>query len=223
MTLSDIHYINVAASLRSSKALGPGNRAVLWSMGCNQRCQGCISPEWQSNEPANCVSIEALAHDLLVENPAVRGITISGGEPMLQAKANAAMLNYARQYRSFDVLVYSGYTLDHLLSSSMPGVREFLDEIDVLIDGPYRQDLAVTGQLFGSSNQRVHFLSDRIRPQEIMQWENHLELHITNGEVMMVGIPDKKQLAAFDSAIDHVQKHTNFHLEVENEMDQEAV
>ena len=223
MTLSDMHFINIAASLRSSNALGPGPRAVLWSMGCNQRCRGCISAEWQSNEPANWVSIENLAHDLLIENQAVRGITISGGEPMLQADAIAAMLSYARQYRTFDVLVYSGYTLDQLFSSSIPGVKAFLDEIDVLIDGPYRQSLAVEGQLFGSSNQRVHFLGDRIGPQEIADWEHRLEVQITNGEAMMVGIPSAKQLAAFDCALDQVQNQHQLHLGVKKEMDQEAV
>jgi anaerobic ribonucleoside-triphosphate reductase activating protein len=202
MSLANSVFINVAASLRSSNALGPGNRAVLWAMGCNLRCEGCISPEWQGHEPAQWVGIQTLAHDLLINNPAVRGITISGGEPMLQARAAAAMLRYARQYRAFDVLVYSGYTLDQILASSLPGVREFLDEIDILIDGPYRQDMAVTGQLFGSSNQLIHFLSDRITPQDIACWEHRLELHVTDGQAMIVGIPEAGQIAAFDSAID---------------------
>jgi len=198
----NFEVINVAASLRSSKALGPGNRAVLWVMGCNQRCRGCISPEWQSHEPVHWVNVKTLSQELLIDNPAVRGISISGGEPMLQSKSTTAMLRYARQYRDFDVLVYSGYTLDQLLVSSLPGVQDFLDEIDVLIDGPYRQELAVNGQLFGSSNQRIHFLSDRIKPQEITDWEHRLEIQVTEGQAMMVGIPDARHIAAFDSAID---------------------
>lgn len=200
------HHINVASLLKSSKALGPGKRAVLWVMGCNQRCHGCISPEWQSHEPAHWVDTEALAHELLIDNPAVRGITISGGEPMLQAGAAAAMLRHARRYRTFDVLVYSGYTLDRLLASGMPGVGEFLDEIDVLIDGSYRQDLAMAGQLFGSSNQQIHFLHDRIKAHEISDWEHHLEVHVTNGQAMLVGIPDADQIAAFDTAIDRYHR-----------------
>ena len=213
---------NVAASLRSSNALGPGNRAVLWVMGCNQRCRGCISSEWQSNEPAHWVRIETLAHELLIDNPTVRGITISGGEPMLQASATAAMLRHARQYRAFDVLVYSGYTLEQLLASSMPGVQEFLQEIDVLIDGPYRQDLAVKGQLFGSSNQRIHFLSDRIKPQDIEYWGHRLELHVTDGQAIMVGIPDACQITAFDSAIDRFLGQENCPVDSTNKAKQEA-
>jgi anaerobic ribonucleoside-triphosphate reductase activating protein len=222
MNIENSIFINVAASLRLSKALGPGNRAVLWVMGCDQRCRGCLSPEWQSHEPAHWVDIETLTHELLIDNPAVRGITISGGEPMLQATETAAMLRDARQYRDFDVLVYSGYTLEQLLASSMPGVQDFLQEIDVLIDGSYRQDLAVKGHLFGSSNQRIHFLSNRIKPQEIKTWEHRLELHVTNGQAMMVGIPDASQIAAFDSAIDRFLGQENCPVDATSREKQEA-
>jgi len=222
MSLESLFFINVAASLRSSKALGPGNRAVLWVMGCNQRCRGCISPEWQSQEPANLVDVKTLAQELLIDNPVVRGITISGGEPMLQSKSATEMIRYARQYRDLDVLVYSGYTLDQLLVSSLPGVQEFLQDIDVLIDGPYRQDLAVKGQLFGSSNQRIHCLSDRIKPQEIGDWEHRLELHVTDGQAMMVGIPDARHIAAFDSAINLFLSHQNYSGRVTNKEKLEA-
>jgi anaerobic ribonucleoside-triphosphate reductase activating protein len=223
MSLKKSNYINVAASLRSSKALGPGSRAVLWLMGCNQRCRGCISPEWQLHEPAHWVDIETMTHELLIDNPDVRGITISGGEPMLQASATTTMLRHARQYRDIDVLVYSGYMLDQLLVSSMAGVQEFLDEIDVLIDGPYRQDLAVKGQLFGSSNQRIHFLSDRIKPREVTDWEHRLELHVTDGQAMMVGIPDDRQIAAFDAAMDRVHFHHGCTVCACNETNQETI
>lgn len=222
MSFANSFFINLAASLRSTNALGPGNRSVLWVKGCHQRCRGCISPEWQSHEPAHLVRIETLAHELLIDNPVVRGITFSGGEPMLQAVATTAMLRYARQNRAFDVMVYSGYTLDQLLLSSMPGVKDFLGEIDVLIDGPYRQELAVSGKLFGSSNQQVHFLSDRIQPAEIAGWEHRLEVHVSNGHAMMVGIPDAKEIIAFDAAISRFHERHNQLVGTANEPEQEA-
>ena len=142
---------------------------------------------------------------------------------MLQASATTTMLRHARQYRDIDVLVYSGYMLDQLLVSSMPGVQEFLDEIDVLIDGPYQQDLAVKGQLFGSSNQRIHFLSDRIKPREVTDWEHRLELYVTDGLAMMVGIPDDHQIAAFDAAMNRVHFQHGCTVCACNETNQETI
>src|ERR1043166_9187618 len=69
---------------------GPGRRAVVWVQGCLKRCPGCINPamldaaKQENLEPVSDVArrlVEAKRSALNVE-----GITIQGGEPMLQAK-----------------------------------------------------------------------------------------------------------------------------------------
>lgn len=94
------------------------------------------------------------------------GITLSGGEPIAQAKALIPFLK-AVANRGLTVVCYSGYTLEEMRSEDNDSaLAEFLGLIDLLIDGEYRRDLPRGGQYRSSSNQRLHFLSGRISEDE---------------------------------------------------------
>lgn len=194
-------FINFAASAQNSQALGPGNRAILWVRGCERHCKGCISPYWWSTHPEKLVPIEELAERLLINNPSVRGITVSGGEPFLQSPALAALLRHARNYRNFDTIIYSGYTLQGLHESGLAGVKDLLDEVDVLIDGEFRIDLPANDGIRGSLNQVVHFLTDRIQHADFYAKRNPLELHAKDGHAFMIGVPTKEQLSVFNQSV----------------------
>lgn len=85
MMQTEGHILNVWGVCRQgSKALGPGLRYVVWTQGCLKRCPGCISPESQQITPRVIMGISALATDN-VKNSRISAITISGGEPFLQA------------------------------------------------------------------------------------------------------------------------------------------
>ncbi len=58
------------------------------------------------------------------------------------------------------VVCYSGYTLESLRARMDPSIDRMLAGIDVLIDGPFLQERAGPFQWRGSSNQRIHFLTD---------------------------------------------------------------
>lgn len=206
-----IPTINFAASSNKSNALGPGDRAVLWVRGCERHCKGCISPYWWSKTPETLISAEELAHRLLIDQPQIRGITISGGEPFLQAPGLATLLRNARNEREFDTIIYSGYTLQGLKESGLPGIQELLGEVDVLIDGEYRFDLPANDGIRGSTNQIIHFLTGRIQPQEFYGKRNPLELHTKDGHAFMIGVPSKKQLAAFNQSVNELIDR--FHLQ----------
>src|SRR5512136_1451174 len=89
-------YVNVAAIIPSTRALGPGERAVVWVQGCPFHCPGCIAPEWLPFVPAHLMPVEELV-DRLLSSPTVTGMTFSGGEPMLQARSLAQVALLARQ------------------------------------------------------------------------------------------------------------------------------
>jgi anaerobic ribonucleoside-triphosphate reductase activating protein len=88
------------------------------------------------------------------------GVTFSGGEPFEQAQALAAVGRILRA-SGRSVMVYSGFTLDELRSSSDAGVRALLDVTDVLVDGPFERERQADLLWRGSSNQRVHLLTAR--------------------------------------------------------------
>jgi anaerobic ribonucleoside-triphosphate reductase activating protein len=88
-------------------------------------------------------------------NPLTDGLTLSGGEPFLQAEDCAALARLAHE-RGLNVWTYTGYTYERLLEGELPGALALLEQTDVLVDGPFVQSLRSEECPFrGSSNQRL--------------------------------------------------------------------
>jgi anaerobic ribonucleoside-triphosphate reductase activating protein len=184
-------FLNVAAVCSATRALGPGLRAVVWVQGCCFQCKGCIAPDWAPFRKAHLISPERLAEALLC-NSEVTGLTLSGGEPMLQALGLARLVQAARRHRELDVICYTGFTLEALRSRPPgPGVEELLAVTDVLIDGPYVESFNDGRGLRGSSNQRVHFLTERLRGVDLLTSPRRVEFHLGEGWLLLVGIPPR--------------------------------
>jgi anaerobic ribonucleoside-triphosphate reductase activating protein len=93
--------------------------------------------------------------------------------------------------RGLTVMVFSGYTLEEAREMPDPDVANLLALTDILVDGPYRRDLPETRRRWiGSSNQRIHFLSDRYRADDPC-WKrpNTLEIRLRGDEVTVNGFP----------------------------------
>jgi len=174
-----------------TSVLGPGQRAAIWVQGCPMACPGCASPDTHSASGGEQVSVTDLASRLL-GGPGVEGLTISGGEPFAQAQALTALIRELKRRTDWSFWVYSGYTLDHLLENGTEAQRQLVDEIDVLVDGPYASSMPTQKRWRGSSNQRVHLLSTRYRGLEATLEEEGvwLEARIdSTGALEYIGIP----------------------------------
>lgn len=144
---------------QGSRALGPGLRYVVWVQGCPFRCVHCQSPESRPYKGGTPITVEALADDI-VSRPNIEGLTISGGEPFAQAAGLADMLDIVHNTRpDLTVITFTGYMLEQLVS---PDALRMLKHIDVLIDGPYLHEKNDGVGLRGSSNQRIHHLTNRL-------------------------------------------------------------
>lgn len=140
--------------------LGPGNRYVVWVQGCNMRCAGCITPESQSVDGGIRIECGDIAADIIL-SCGIDGITISGGEPFLQAEALADMLQTVRARRpELTVIIYTGYEFERL--HTLPGSKRLLDCADVVIDGRYEESLNDNKGIRGSNNQRIISLTNRL-------------------------------------------------------------
>jgi anaerobic ribonucleoside-triphosphate reductase activating protein len=66
-----------------------------------------------------------------------------------------------------------------------------LAHTDILVDGPYVRELPETRRRWiGSSNQQVHFLSDRYRADDpCWQLPNTLEIRLRGMELTVNGFP----------------------------------
>jgi len=156
--------LNVAEIDVVAGAAGPGRRLVIWLQGCLKRCAGCANGPFLPQQTSRALTVAQLLY-LLDDATELAGITLSGGEPVLQATALLPLLEAVRR-RGFTVVCYTGYTLEELTAADNdPTLAKFLAQVDLLIDGEYQQDLPRAGIYRPSSNQRLHFLSGRISPE----------------------------------------------------------
>lgn len=177
--------LNIARTLRRSAANGPGDRFVVWVQGCPLACPGCWNPDTWSFARRRVVEVEELAAEILA-TPGIEGVTFSGGEPFVQARALARLGRVVRG-AGLSVFVFSGYALDELVGRAH---RELLEVTDVLVAGRYveaRRSLELPWR--GSSNQQVHFLTERYSEQDI-DGTAAVEVHIAaDGGVVFTGFP----------------------------------
>lgn len=169
-------------------ALGPGRRFVIWVQGCLRRCVDCISPEHQSLDGGYLIDVNELAAQINACRT-IDGITISGGEPFLQAKALYLLTDMLKKTRpELNVLVFTGNQIDDLTDEDS---KAFIANIDLLVDGEYISELNDSIGLRGSSNQRFHYLSDRLRPykNELEYGQRRREVYAENDrDLITIGI-----------------------------------
>lgn len=138
--------------------LGPGKRIALWTSGCSKRCEGCANPELWEARPDQAVETQWLANIMndLAKRTGIHRLTVTGGDPLEQPEALAAVLEAVRPAFD-DILVYTGYVAHQLPEVLSPTVCDQLRLlVDVLVDGPYVAALN-DGRcaLRGSANQSV--------------------------------------------------------------------
>lgn len=193
-------WLNLGSWVDCTEVEGPGRRAALWVQGCLKRCPGCCNPAHlplvarRRVPAAEVVGWLAQAR----ETSGIEGVTMLGGEPMLQAVGLAEVARGARAL-GLSVMVFSGYTLDELHALQPDGWRDLLAVTDVLVDGPYDATQPDTERRWiGSRNQRVHYLSPR-HDASIEALPDHgrdLEVRIgAQGQVQLNGWPVRMRRA----------------------------
>jgi anaerobic ribonucleoside-triphosphate reductase activating protein len=165
--------MNYASIRKHDIANGEGVRVSLFVSGCTHHCKGCFNEEAQAfdyGEPFTSETeneiIEALKPDYIA------GLTLLGGEPMEPENQRALVPFLRRVFMGTDpkkvgtdpkrktLWVYTGCTLEQLKDENSRWHTEVTDELlsmtDVLVDGPFIEELKDISLRFrGSSNQRI--------------------------------------------------------------------
>ena len=165
-------FLNVSSTMSRSRANGPGVRAVIWVQGCTIGCRGCYSASTHPHEASSLHRPSEIA-EWLQSIPNIEGVTFSGGEPFEQAAAVLETINSIRENIGSDlsVFVYTGYEIEFLRKSNDKNVHDLLEAIDILSAGPFDAKLRDETLLWrGSSNQSLHFLSNRYNAFQIEEW-----------------------------------------------------
>jgi anaerobic ribonucleoside-triphosphate reductase activating protein len=122
----------------------------------------------------------------------LEGITLLGGEPFSQAVGASILARFAHSL-DLTVMIFSGHLLNELRESPTEGVADLLAHTDMLVDGPYDCSSPDTSRRWiGSTNQQVHFLTDRYSAEDSYWAEaDTLEVRLQNGELSVNGFPAK--------------------------------
>ncbi|MBD2663382.1 anaerobic ribonucleoside-triphosphate reductase-activating protein [Richelia sinica FACHB-800] len=171
-------HLNIMGYVDQSEVNGPGCRAVVWVQGCPRECPGCFNPESWSFAVNQLISVDSLAASIL-SNPNNTGVTFSGGEPFWQAPALAALAKKLKA-AGLNVMSFTGFTLPQLQSESAPpGAQELLEQLDILIDGPFVKSLAINSpnSPVSSKNQKVRILNPEFA-DKITWASDQIEVHI---------------------------------------------
>ncbi len=160
-------------------ANGTGVRTSLFVSGCRRRCPGCFNlVAWDFGYGYD---FTPEVGDEIIDSlrPGyVAGLSLLGGEPMEPENRGAllALLTRVREeLPDKDVWVFSGFTWEELLAGDGcdPSPRELLELIDVLVDGPYVDELHdITLRFHGSSNQRVIDVPASFEAGSVVEWSD---------------------------------------------------
>ena len=155
--------MNYANIKKTDVANGPGIRVSLFVSGCTRGCKGCFNREaWNftyGREWDKAAEQELLA---ALSPEYIRGLSVLGGEPFEPANTEtvAEIIRKVREhYPTKDIWCYSGGVYETELAiraEREPAVAAILNNIDVLVDGPFieeQKDLRLAFR--GSKNQRI--------------------------------------------------------------------
>lgn len=177
--------------------LGPGVRFGIWTQGCPRRCPGCMSPNSHALDKGYLVDVDTLSKQII--HSGRTELTISGGEPFLQAEQLTALIDKIRAEVDLGVIIYTGYTIEELNFSENSYHKILLSKSDLIIDGAYVESLNDGRNLRGSSNQRAIPLTDRYRDfsKELGTKPAEVEFFFQEEKICMVGVPSPEILGRF--------------------------
>lgn len=183
---------------------GPGLRYIIFTQGCPLRCQFCHNPDTWKMGDGNIVTVDELVEDILTYLPFFQasggGVTVSGGEPLLQSKFLIALFKALKKHDIHTAIDTSG---GHFVKS--PSFLNMLDELLELTDlvlldlkqiNPERHKV-----LTGMSNEHILEFANYLKEKEIPVWIRHVLVpERTDFD------EDLYQLAAFIRTLTNVEK-----------------
>ena len=143
---------------------GPGVRVVAWTAGCNWRCRYCHNPDTWTITNGTAVPLERAVDELRKYRRGLQvmsgGLTVSGGEPLLQDRFVVRLCTAAKAMGVHTAVETNGYLGDRLSDTD-------LDQIDLVLLGikswgAGHQDL--TGKDIGPTLDFARRLAARKRP-----------------------------------------------------------
>ena len=159
--------IRVLNVIEDTMVDGPGFRTSIYCAGCDHRCPGCHNPQSWAFDGGKEMDVASLMKIIMADPFA--NVTFTGGDPMYQAAGFAELERAIHTYSNKDIWCYTGFVYESLIHEDQ---RELLENLDVLVDGPFIQKLQDSDLLFrGSSNQRLIDVQKSLYAGKVILWQ----------------------------------------------------
>lgn len=148
---------------------GPGIRFAIFTQGCPHACEGCHNPNSHDMNGGYIDTTENILAKIKA-NPLLDGVTFSGGEPFMQAEPLIEIAKAVHEM-GLNVVAFTGFLWENLLSGANEENhwKELLENIDILIDGPFILAQRSIDLFFaGSKNQRAIDVKESLEKGEIV-------------------------------------------------------
>ena len=174
--------MNYATIRNYDIANGEGVRTSLFVSGCTNHCPGCFNPEEQDfNYGIPYTTGTFLELCKMLKDPIITGLSILGGDPLCQQSHGIVKLIELCQFvhqNGKNIWLWTGFEWDDVFFNrhyNNHGLmkQELLMSCDVVVDGPFKQELADRKLVWkGSSNQRVIDVQTSLRAGHVVTYQN---------------------------------------------------
>ena len=174
--------MNIASLDLSIDTNGPGRRLCIWLQGCSLSCEGCFNPHTHSANISLLLTTDQLVEYIVdfEKEERIRGITLTGGEPLQQPEQVLALLN--KMPTNLDIVLFTGYTVKEILAD--PIKSEIVKRCDASLCGRYKGSPEVAPL----ACKKLLLSSGRIRKEDIHH-SRVVELIISQDYGLITGFP----------------------------------
>ena len=175
--------MNYATIKNCDIANGPGVRVSLFVSGCTHHCKGCFNEvawDFDYGTPFTEETTQSILDMLRPDY--IKGLTLLGGEPF-EPQNQGAIVNLLRRIKTEmpnkSIWAFSGYLFEKITSKTLGDweiTEEFLNYLDVLVDGPFVEEKKNLNLRFrGSENQRLINVPASLQAGNVILWDDKPE------------------------------------------------
>ena len=152
---------------------GPGIRFVIFMQGCPLRCQYCHNPDTWQTDTNKLITVDEIMqkYDGVKEFVQSGGITVTGGEPLLQIDFVTELFKVAKAHGIHTALDTSGITFNQENTENINNLLKYTDL--VLLDIKHIDD-EEHKKLTGASNKNILAFAQYLSEKQIPVWLRHV-------------------------------------------------
>jgi len=129
--------LNIYHIEKANYVNGKGCRYVIWLQGCRFYCKACWNKQTWHFKTNKMLGIQQLFNDIK-KQPNLQGITLSGGEPLLQAEALIPLVQLIKKETALELHIFTGFEQAEYKTNHQ---QQLLDLADTIVFGRFEPSI----------------------------------------------------------------------------------